>query len=277
MSALKYTIPEISAYSILSAAVETKNGYRFSFDATDPSRSYMVEETKQDDCPIFYQAMRVLGYNENDSDASEKMRDVFVFIDFSGIFDRKPVGKVLEAQKKAEYMFRPEGISIFFGKQEYRYIAFERSASMSRHSRLSFVREDIYKALRERMMLGMNIGQCQLSKLFAYNALLFTDGRRYRDDSLLSAEHIVVIDNPKSIVNVPYAHILSFCARNALSHTKYLIVHVYLFSHTLCSSRTLFTESELFLTGLIIEKPQQNHSAGARYFCIEYARSQKAS
>ena len=76
---------------------------------------------------------------------------------------------------------------------------------------------------------------------------------------------------------VPYAHILSFCARNALSHTKYLIVHVYLFSHTLCSSRTLFTESELFLTGLIIEKPQQNHSAGARYFCIEYARSQKAS
>ena len=82
---------------------------------------------------------------------------------------------------------------------------------------------------------------------------------------------------PYAHIYVPYAHILSFCARNALSHTKYLIVHVYLFSHTLCSSRTLFTESELFLTGLIIEKPQQNHSAGARYFCIEYARSQKAS
>ena len=200
MSALKYTIPEISAYSILSAAVETKNGYRFSFDATDPSRSYMVENTKQDDCPIFFQAMRILGYNEKDLDASEKLRDVFVFIDFSGIFDRKPVGKVLVAQKKAEYMFRPEGINIFFGKQEYRYIAFERSASMSRQSRLSFVREDIYEALRERMMLGMTIGQCQLSKLYAYNALLFTDGRRYRNESLLSAEHIVVIDNPKSIV-----------------------------------------------------------------------------
>ena len=50
------------------------------------------------------------------------------------------------------------------------------------------------------MMLGMNIGQCQLSKLYAYNALLFTDGRRYQDDSLLSVKHIVVIDNPKSIV-----------------------------------------------------------------------------
>ena len=49
-------------------------------------------------------------------------------------------------------------------------------------------------------MLGMNIGQCQLSKLYAYNALLFTDGRRYRGDGLLTAEHIVVIDNPKSIV-----------------------------------------------------------------------------
>jgi len=204
MSVMKYTIPEISAYSILSAAVETKNGYRFSFDATDPSKSYMVEETKQDDCPIFYQAMRVLGYNEKDLDASEKLRDVFVFIDFSGIFDRKPVGKVLEAQKKAEYMFRPEGINIFFGKQEYRYIAFERSASMGRQSRISFVREDIYEALRERMMLGMTIGRCQLSKLFAYNALPFTDGRRIDDSNLLSAEHIVVIDNPKSIVkNTP--------------------------------------------------------------------------
>jgi len=200
MSFFKYTIPEISAYSILSTAVETKNGYHFSFDATDPSKSYMVEETKQDDCPIFYQAMRALGYNEKDLHASEKLRDVFVFIDFSGIFDRKPVGKVLEAQKKAEYMFRPEGINIFFGKQEYRYIAFERSASMSRHSRLSFIREDIYESLRERMMLGMTIGQCQLSKLYAYNALLFTDGRRYPDYSLLSAEHIVVINNPKSIV-----------------------------------------------------------------------------
>ena len=136
MSVLKYTISEISAYSILSAAVETKNGYCFSFDATDPSKSYMVEETKQDDCPIFYQAMRVLGYNEKNLDASEKLRDVFVFINFSGIFDRKPIGKVLEAQKKAEYMFRPEGINIFFGKQEYRYIAFERSASMSRQSRI---------------------------------------------------------------------------------------------------------------------------------------------
>ena len=44
MSVMKYTIPEISAYSILSAEVETKDGYRFSFDATDPSKSYMVEE-----------------------------------------------------------------------------------------------------------------------------------------------------------------------------------------------------------------------------------------
>ena len=95
MSALKYSIPEISAHGILSAAVETENGYRFSFDATDISKSYLVEETKQDDCPIFYQAMRVLGYNEKNSDSSEKLRDVFVYIDFSGIFDRKPVGKVL--------------------------------------------------------------------------------------------------------------------------------------------------------------------------------------
>jgi hypothetical protein len=50
------------------------------------------------------------------------------------------------------------------------------------------------------MMLGMNIGKCQLSKLYAYNALLFTSGRRIENNALLSDERIIVIDNPESIV-----------------------------------------------------------------------------
>ena len=140
------------------------------------------------------------GENFQPSAVCEKLRDVFVYIDFSGIFDRKPIGKVLEWQHKAEFMFKSNGIKLNFGKQDIQFIAFERSASMSRENRLSFVRADIYEALKERMMLGMNIGKCQLSKLYAYNALLFTSGRRIENNALLSDERIIVIDNPESIV-----------------------------------------------------------------------------
>ena len=201
MKGVKYLIFEISALDIISSSKEKNGEYSFYFDTTELSKEYMVKETLQDDCPIFYQAMFILkGEKFNTSVICEDLRDVFVYIDFSGIFDRKPIGKVLEWQKKAEYMFKPEGITLNLGKENIRFVAFERSASMSRENRLSFVRADIYEALKERMMLGMSIGKCQLSKLYAYNALLFTSGRRIEKDDLLSDERIIVIDNSESIV-----------------------------------------------------------------------------
>ena len=146
--------------------------------------------------------MLTLGEEPDNSElVSDKLRDVFVYVDFSGIFDRKAAGRVLDYQKIAEYMFRPEGITLNFGKEDKRYIAFERSASMSRANQLSFVREDVYEALRERMMLGLNIGKCQLSKLYAYNALLLTSGKRYKDsDTILNDKRIIVIKNPESVI-----------------------------------------------------------------------------
>ena len=71
---------------------------------------------------------------------------------------------------------------------------------MSRDKRLSFIRADVYEPLRERMMLGLHIGLCQLSKLYAYNALLFTSGARYDDDTIFSDKRIIVIKNPKTII-----------------------------------------------------------------------------
>lgn len=202
MKSKKYIIPQISAQSIIASAKQKDDGYSFYFDTTDVSKEYLVEDTLQDDCPIFYQAMLLLGENPDRAEfISDKLRDVFVYVDFSGIFDRKAAGKVLDYQKIAEYMFRPEGITLNFGKEDKRYIAFERSASMSRANQLSFIRADVYESLRERMMLGMNIGKCQLSKLYAYNALLFTSGKRYKDsDTILNDKKIIVIKNPESVI-----------------------------------------------------------------------------
>ena len=198
----KYLIPQISALSLLSSAVKQNDGWRFYFNATDPSKEYLIALSEQEDCMMFYQAMAVLYSSEDTTSPCDRLSDVFVYIDFSGIFDRKPVGRIAELQRKAEYLFRPEGIEIVLDERypARRYIAFERSASMSRHNVLSFVREDVYEPLRERMMLGMKIENCQLSKLYAYNGLMFTGGRREEIQNLLQEKRIVVIDNPKSIV-----------------------------------------------------------------------------
>lgn len=198
----KYLIPQISALSLLTSAVRKNGGWRFHFDATEPSKEYLIKLTEQDDCMMFYQAMTVLYGSDDNTSPCDRLSDVFVYVDFSGVFDRRPVGRVAELQAKAEYLFRPEGIEIAFDERypAHRYIAFERSASMSRHNVLSFVREDVYEPLKERMTLGMNIGKCQLSKLYAYNGLMFTGGRREEIQNLLPEKRIVIIDNPKSIV-----------------------------------------------------------------------------
>lgn len=53
MALRKYVIRKISALSIIASAVGEYGALRF-FDATDPSKEYLVIETKQDDCAIFY-------------------------------------------------------------------------------------------------------------------------------------------------------------------------------------------------------------------------------
>ena len=65
MKSKKYIIPQISAQSIIASAKQKGDGYNFYFDTTDVSKEYLVEDTLQDDCPIFYQAMLLLGENDD--------------------------------------------------------------------------------------------------------------------------------------------------------------------------------------------------------------------
>ena len=197
---LRYRIPELSAMHILSA-IEEKDGQRYLYlDPEDLSRDYLVNQTLQDDCPMFYQAMRVLGEKIDAGGICDALFHAFVYVNFSGIFDRTPTGKTLDLQQKAEKLFHPDGLWIDLGKGYQQYLAFERSASMSRNCKLSFVRTDLCKPLEQRMMLDMHIGKCQLSKLYAYNGLMFTGGCRVEIAEMMDDQHIILIDNPKSII-----------------------------------------------------------------------------
>lgn len=202
MPLVKYRIYELSARAVISYGRQQDGAYTFHLSAaeTEKCKSLSVPH-EQDDNALFYQTMCVL-HGDAFTGAPEgqlvtDLSDVIFYMDFSGIFDRSGARKKhLIRQEKAKALFRPEGISLDFGSGAHRYLAFERSGSMSRQARLSFIREDFYDAVRRRIMMDMTIGDCQLSKLYAYNGLMLSSGIRIDGIGIDQPHRVVVIDNP---------------------------------------------------------------------------------
>ena len=200
---MKYLIYELSARIIMRSAVKDENGvYRFSLTEVQTKKCINPASPPQDDCALFYQIEQV---KENEAGiiggSANRLRDVLIYIDFSGVFDRQSEQKKYsDRRQQAEDMFRPEGITLDFGFGAFRFIAFERSASMSRNARLSFIREDFYEPVRKRIMLDMQISRCQLSKLYAYNGLMLTNGYRTDDVTIWNSDKMIVVDNPITTV-----------------------------------------------------------------------------
>ena len=206
MAKLRYLIQRLSVQAMLSYAQPIgEDQYTFSLTPAQTKSVIMGDgETWQEDNAIFFQTMCVLHGSEYEQPTEDALlsdlSDVLLYLDFKGIFDRDAGNpKVALMQKKTESMFRPEGITLNFGHGSMRYLAFERSGSMSRNAILSFVRADIYEEFSRRMTVGMTLGNCQLSKLYAYNGLLFSSGTRIETDMLWDKDAIVVVDNPTAV------------------------------------------------------------------------------
>ena len=202
MPLVKYRIYELSARAVISYGRQQDGAYTFHLSAAETEKCKSLSAPhEQDDNALFYQTMCVL-HGDAFTGAPEgqlvtDLSDVIFYMDFSGIFDRSGARKKYRIrQEKAKALFRPEGVSLDFGSSPHRYLAFERSGSMSRQARLSFIREDFYDAVRRRIMMDMTIGDCQLSKLYAYNGLMLSSGIRIDGIGIDRPHRVVVIDNP---------------------------------------------------------------------------------
>ena len=205
MTQTKYRIYELSARAVMSYARKEAGTYTFhlSRSATERCRVFSALH-EQDSNALFFQTMCVLrgnDYEEPDDVLLPDLADAIFYMDFSGIFDRGVTPKILERQRKAEAMFRPEGVCLDFGTGEHRYLAFERSGSMSRQARLSFIRADLYDTIRRRIMMDLEVGDCQLSKLYAYNGLMLSSGVRMDGIDIDRPHRVIVIDNPTRTVH----------------------------------------------------------------------------
>ena len=200
----KYKIYMMSARNIISYAEKDSDGiYKFNLQARETEKCKVPTAShEQESNALFYQIMCHL-HGDNfefpeDINSITDLEDVIFYIDFSGIFDRNGQQKrYAERQQKARDMFRPEGINLDFGNGSIPYVAFERSQSMSRNARLSFIRADLYDDVRHRIMLDMNIGECQLSKLYAYNGLMLSSGTRIDGVEIDRPHRVIVVENNK--------------------------------------------------------------------------------
>lgn len=126
----------------------------------------------------------------------QELSQLLCYLDFGGIFDRSAAQKGVELrQRKAKSLFRPEGVTLDLGSGSHAYIAFERSASMSRKGVLSFIRADYREAVTRRIMMDLTVGMCQLSKLYAYNGLMMSSGMRMDGIEIDKAHRVIVVDN----------------------------------------------------------------------------------
>ena len=202
MPLVKYRIYELSARAVISYGRKQDGTYTFHLSAAETEKCKSLSAPhEQDDNALFYQIMCVLHGDAFTGAPSGQLvtdlSDIIFYMDFSGIFDRSGARKKhLIRQEKAKALFRPEGASLDFGSGPHRYLAFERSGSMSRQARLSFIREDFYDAVRRRIMMNMTIGDCQLSKLYAYNGLMLSSGIRIDGIGIDQPHRVVVVDNP---------------------------------------------------------------------------------
>ena len=202
MPLVKYRIYELSARAVISYGRQQDGTYTFHLSAAETEKCKSLSAPhEQDDNALFYQTMCVLRGDAFTGTPGRQLvtdlSDIIFYMDFSGIFDRSGARKKhLIRQEKAKALFRPEGVSLDFGSGAHRYLALERSGSMSRQARLSFIREDFYDAVRRRIMMDMTIGSCQLSKLYAYNGLMLSSGIRIDGIGIDRPHRVVVIDNP---------------------------------------------------------------------------------
>ena len=196
----RYRIYLLSAQSILSYAKEEGGAVTIALNRDATRRCVVQGRQEQEENALFFQIQCALhgeGFTPTkEPGVVEDLSAVLCYVDFSGIFDRSPASpRVARLQTLAETMFRPEGVTLDLGDGPRPYAAFERSNSMSRMGRLSFLRTDLWETVRRRIMLDLELGQCQLSKLYAYNGLMLSSGARVEGMEIDRPHRVIVVDN----------------------------------------------------------------------------------
>ena len=168
---------------------------------------------------LFYQMEMVLGISGVDE---ARLQHHLLFLDFLDTFNKgvhfleMDVSKSLgEAELKGDagLPFRianlfSKGLWITFdGKDWIHFVPFDKSNSMARHSRISFVDDSVKEKLDRRLLLDIDFSRINLipSKYYAYRGLYMSTAYRIEEDEsfCLDQETVIVLPDEKREIMQP--------------------------------------------------------------------------
>ena len=209
MRTMLYTL---DAAAIFNAAVKDKDGYSFAIDLNyfGIENQVVINKDNHMNNALFDQ-IRLAADNCGPL-CSKSISNLLVIVDFTGIFrfdqinpesGYKGILKLSESEKEARGNALIEnGFNMRFQGQNAftKFRVFDKSASMSRGSRVSFIAEDILEEVDRRIRLDIDFSKIEgiPSKYYSYRGLYLSDGIRMDSKRLeLNEKTVIVIPNEK--------------------------------------------------------------------------------
>lgn len=193
----RYRIYNVSAADLLDYSIKLKKQekYVFEYNLFDTDSEILVENSPiilKNQNALFYQIMDCLSLDKSNEDC---LLEQIINVDFYDNENRQSVFK-RSAKNKAilKQIFdgaeddHKRGILINFkNDKNVRFVPFDKSNSMSKLSRMLFIREELKDKVDERLLLSLPFDRvpfCQ-SKFFSYRGLYLSDSKRIENTLVL--------------------------------------------------------------------------------------------
>ena len=151
---------------------------------------------------------------ETDVEEENSLQQVIIFVDFEKVFETQKDFKTKDYKslKKEDFNANPVyrlkwifdkdngGITLIFdGKISKTFVPFDKSASMSRACKISFIDKEIKAKIDKRLSLGIDFSKISViaSKYYAYRGLYLSIGYRIEqaENFKLNVETVIVVDD----------------------------------------------------------------------------------
>ena len=187
---INYNIITVEA----SKLIEKLNVRDYEFDYENPRqrRCFLKSTESYSDCALFYQLRKVL--NVDASDNADAIKKFLIFVDFGNLF----MGMSENKENRLKEIFET-GISIRYSSEEIiNYVPFDKSNSMSKKCKISFIDKRLLSSINHRLNLDMSFKnqRINLCKFYSYKGLYMSEGKRVcLDKSILDDTKVIVIDD----------------------------------------------------------------------------------
>lgn len=214
MNNLKQKIRTINAKALFKYFPKEKDDKVYAIYLINKALCRLVikQEEDMEECPVFYQFYKEIerryGKNEKFEITGTTLLNKMLVMDFDNIFmsfDESASDSVKDYKELLQECAKDiieNGFDIYAEESDIpvHMVAFDKSGNMSRKSRISFIDENYYYALNERLNLGMDFSQIEIqeSKYYAYRGLYLSSSKRIEhEDFDITPETLVIIQDER--------------------------------------------------------------------------------